>query len=97
MREAVVKPVSCNTFISGINAYLRWLREEHDKPLLKIQKLKVEQTVLPHLPESTIRAILSFKPTTFGERRLHTLLLVALDSGCRVNELLTLFPMTQLA
>lgn len=25
MREAGVKPVSCNTFISGINAYLRWL------------------------------------------------------------------------
>jgi len=47
MREAGVKPVSCNTFISGINAYLRWLHEEHDKPLLKIQKLKVEQTVLP--------------------------------------------------
>lgn len=27
---------------------------------------------------------------SFGERRLHTLILTALDSGCRVNELLTL-------
>lgn len=85
MREAGVKPVSCNTYISGINAYLKWLGEP-----LKIQKLKTEQTVIPHLPESTLRAIVSFKPTGFGERRLHTLILLALDTGCRVSELLTL-------
>jgi integrase/recombinase XerD len=90
MREAGVKPVSCNTFISGINAYLRWLHEEYDKPLLKIQKLKVEQTVIPHLPESTISAVVSFKPGTFGEQRLRTILLSALDTGCRIDELLTL-------
>ena len=50
MRKAGVKPVSCNTYISGMNAYLRWLHE-HEKPLLKIQKLKVEQTVIKPLPE----------------------------------------------
>ena len=46
MKEAGVKPVFCNTFISGINAYLRWRHENGKGELLKIRKLKVEQTVI---------------------------------------------------
>ena len=57
---------------------------------LKIEKLRVEQTVIPHVPESTLRAIISFKPSTFGERRLHTILLTALNTGCRIDEVLKL-------
>ncbi len=90
MRKAGVKPVSCNTYISGMNAYFNWLHENGKCKQLKIQKLKVEQTVVKSLSESTLRAILSFKPTLFGERRLHTILLLALDTGCRIDELLTL-------
>jgi integrase/recombinase XerD len=91
MREAGVKPVSCNTFISGINAYLRWLHENERLPeLLKIQKLKTEQTVIKILPDATLKALLSFRPSTFGERRLHTLLCLAMDTGIRIDEALTL-------
>lgn len=46
MRKAGVKPVSCNTYISGINAYLRWLHVEHRHELLNIGKLKVDQTII---------------------------------------------------
>jgi integrase/recombinase XerD len=35
-------------------------------------------------------AMLSHKPKTFHERRLHTLLLVLLDTGMRINEAITL-------
>ena len=37
MREAGIKPVSCNTYISCINAYLKWRHEEHGSELFKIQ------------------------------------------------------------
>src|SRR5262249_18363686 len=36
------------------------------------------------------RTIVSFKPNSFGERRLHTIILVALDTGLRIEECLTL-------
>lgn len=91
MREAGVKPVSCNTFISGINAYLNWLHENgYLDERLKIQKLKVEQPVIKTLPETTLKAILALRPSLFGEWRLHALLCLAIDTGCRVNEIILL-------
>jgi len=42
MRKAGIKPVSCNSGISCINAFLKWLKEEgHHPELLKIAKLLV--------------------------------------------------------
>src|SRR5215213_1317592 len=61
MRKAGVKPVSCNTFISGVNAFCALLFKQGLLPEpLKIKKLKVEQTVLKPIDESVIKAIASF-------------------------------------
>lgn len=91
MREAEIKPVSCNTFISGLNGFLVWLHEcGHIREPLRIKKLKVEQTVVKTLSEIQIKAIISFKPQTFGQKRLHTLLCFLLDTGVRIEEALTL-------
>jgi integrase/recombinase XerD len=91
MRRAGIKPVSCNTYISCINAFLRWLHEEeHHSDLLKIQKLRVEKRVLKTFSEAQLRSIITFKPKTFTERRIHTLLCLLIDTGLRINEALTI-------
>lgn len=44
MLEAEVKPVSCNTYISAINAFFNWLHENEVIPKrLKADILKIEQ------------------------------------------------------
>lgn len=64
MREAGVKPVSCNTFISGLNGFLMWLHENSHLEKLCLKKLKVEQPVVKTLNEKQLRAIITFKPQT---------------------------------
>jgi len=40
--------------------------------------------------DKELRRIVSFKPVKFTDLRIYTLVLPALDTGCRINELLTL-------
>ncbi|SRR6266404_1751525 len=90
LRESGIKPVSCNTYISGINAFLNWLHEGgHIREGLTIKKLKVEQQVVKTIEEDALKAILTFKPKTFGEYRVHALLCLLLDTGIRIEEALT--------
>jgi len=91
LRESGIKPVSCNTYISGINAFLNWLYENgHIVEHLAIKKLKVEQQVVKTLEEEAVKAVLSFKPRNFGEFRIHALLCLLIDTGIRIEEALTL-------
>ncbi len=91
LRESGVKPVSCNTYISGVNAFCSWLHEEgHIPERLMVKKLKVEQTILKTMEDSALKAIFMFKPSTFGERRIHALLCLLIDTGMRIDEALTL-------
>ncbi|MCP9496181.1 MAG: tyrosine-type recombinase/integrase [Pyrinomonadaceae bacterium MAG19_C2-C3] len=91
LRESGVKPVSCNTYISGVNAFCAWLHEEDHLPeRLKVKKLKVEQKILKTVEESALMAIASFKPSDFVERRIHVLLCLLIDTGIRIDEALTL-------
>ena len=72
-RENNQKPVSVNTHLSFLNAFLRWLHEEgHVSELLKVKKLKVEQTVYKVFSPEHIKLILNYHPKTFFQRRLHT-------------------------
>jgi integrase/recombinase XerD len=91
MRKAGVKPVSCNTWISGINAFCNWLHEnEHLPERLKLSKLKVEKAGRKTLDESVLRAIVRYKPTEDSQIRLRTILLLLIDTGVRIDEALTL-------
>ena len=40
LRECGINPISVNTYLRCINAYLRWLHTEHGQPLIKIPRLK---------------------------------------------------------
>src|SRR5688572_19644145 len=74
LRESDVKPVSCNTYISGINAFLNWLHEHgHITERLAMKKLRVEQEVMKTLDDATLKALLGFKSQTPGEYRVQAL------------------------
>src|SRR5205809_3471805 len=44
-----VKPVSINTYLRCVNAYFRWMHEEHKAELIRIPRLKEEQKILATL------------------------------------------------
>ena len=78
---------SINTYLRCINAYLRWLHLEHHREPLKIPWLKEEQKILQTFSPEQISRIVHWK--AHGSR-LKALALCALDTGLRVEELLTL-------
>ncbi|MDQ3816140.1 MAG: site-specific integrase [Acidobacteriota bacterium] len=89
MRERGVSVGGVNTYIRGINVYLRWLHTQ-GAPLIVLRKLKEEKKVFRSLTDSELRAIVSFKPKSKTEKRLYALLLTLIDTGIRINEALTL-------
>jgi integrase/recombinase XerD len=85
MREKGLKATGCNSAIRAINAYLKWSGSP-----LKIPQLKEPQLILPTFTAVQVRSLVSWKPRDFYQRRLHLLVLVLLDTGCRITEALTL-------
>jgi site-specific recombinase XerD len=90
MRERGINPISVNTYLRCINAYLRWLHTEHGQPLIKIPRLKEEQTVLATLTPEHVKRLLQFSPRGRNLKRAHTLTLLLLDTGLRFAEALGL-------
>lgn len=49
-----VSPTSVNTYLRGLNAYIRWLHEEgYLKDLFRVQFLRTEEKILETFPWST--------------------------------------------
>jgi integrase/recombinase XerD len=84
LREGGMKPVTINTYIRGMNSFLSWSGKE------RIKQLKTEKKIIGTFEERDLKRIISFRPGTFTEFRIHALVLLALDTGCRINELLNL-------
>jgi integrase/recombinase XerD len=59
-------------------------------PHLRVPKLKEPELVLPTFSVAQIKSLVRWKPTRKCQRRLHLLILILLDSGCRISEALTL-------
>ena len=87
MREKGLKATGCNSAIRAINAYLKWSGSPH-----RVLYLKEEQRVLPTFSLPDIKKLLSYRPKlrNLYQRRLHLLILVLLDTGCRIDEVLSL-------
>src|SRR5215469_17470841 len=83
MREKGLKATGCNSLTRAINSYLRWSGSQ-----LKISPLKEPQLVLPTFTEPQIKLLVRWKPKRKVHRRLHLLVLILLDTGCRISEAL---------
>jgi integrase/recombinase XerD len=91
LRESGITIATINSYLRGLNSFFTWLAEnEHIPERLRMEPLKAPHRVLKTFDGSQIRAMLSFKPRTFFERRLYAMVATALDTGCRVDELITL-------
>lgn len=95
MREAGLKATGCNAAIRAINCYLHWVNVGEGKCNAgckhpRVAKLKEPQQIMPTFSAEQVRLLLSFKPKTEFERRLHLLILILLDTGCRISEALEL-------
>ncbi len=90
LRERGVKPVSCNCYLRGLNAFCRWLHTEgHASQPVRLPPFKVEKRLLPVHNDRALRLILSYRPKTFVQWRVHSVACTILDTGCRIDELLT--------
>ena len=52
--------------------------------------LRTERKLLVTLTDQQLRQLISFKPRTFNQWRIHALVSVILDTGCRVDEVIQL-------
>jgi integrase/recombinase XerD len=85
MREAGLKETGCNAAIRAINCYLRWSGSPH-----AVRQLKERAVVPPIFTTEQIKWLTSYKPRTAFQHRLHLLIMVLFDNGCRVSEALEL-------
>lgn len=89
MREADVKPKSCNSFISAINAFMHWLYDnEVITHRIGAQLLKLPEPTPTALSDKTVQRLANFKPQSKGQWRTHTVLSLLIDTGMRIDEAL---------
>jgi integrase/recombinase XerD len=94
MREKGLKATGANAAIRAINAYLHWNSKSARKcgagcTHPRVLSLKEPSVVLPTFSAAQVKLLISWKPKGFYERRLHLLVLILLDTGCRIGECLT--------
>jgi integrase/recombinase XerD len=91
LRKSGISAGAMNNYIRGMNVFLGWLFEnEYIPQQLKIKRVKEEQTIIETFTDPQLQRIVDYKPKDYFELRLYTLLLTAMDTGCRIEELLTL-------
>jgi integrase/recombinase XerD len=90
MRKNGLSSAGMNDYIRGFNVFLAWLHENGHLEQLKIKRVKQEDTIIETFTDKQLESIITWKPKDYFDLRLHVLLLCAIDTGCRIEELLTL-------
>jgi integrase/recombinase XerD len=85
MREKGLRATGCNSAIRSINAYLKWSGSP-----LKIPQMKEPQLILPTYTGSQIQLLLNWKAKKATGRRMSALIALLADTGCRIDEALSL-------
>lgn len=91
LRQKGLTPGGINMYIRTINSFLSWLKEEQHIPQeIRLKLLPNPQKPLRGFQDNEIRSLLSFRPKGHYELRTWTCIVLLLDTGCRIDELLTL-------
>lgn len=90
MREGGLNTTTCNISIRAFNAFLTWLKNKGVVGNIRLHKLPEEKRKLRVFPDEDIRKILTFKPKTKNERRIHAIICTIVDTGLRITECLTI-------
>lgn len=82
-----LSPTSINDYARCVNAFLKWMKDEgHISESVKIPKIKAPEKIPTLLSDSQVTGLIRYKPKKRIERRVHTMALVILDTGMRVDE-----------
>ncbi len=85
MREKGKTASGCNCTLRAINAYLKW-----SGSAVKALKLKEPQGVVATFTDTQVAKLIRWKPRAAVDRRVNLLVLLLLDTGCRISEALGL-------
>jgi len=90
LREAGLSPGGCNVYIRSMNSFLTWLHENgYVTEPLRLRQLPQEKKIIPVFSEKHVQALIRFRPKDQYEWRLHTLIMLLVDTGARIDEALT--------
>jgi integrase/recombinase XerD len=91
LKESGITATSINAYICGINTFLSWLWENNlISERLKIKYLREEKKVLQTFSDAHIRTLINWKPKDWHDWRMHALICVVIDTGARIDEILSL-------
>jgi integrase/recombinase XerD len=91
LRERGLSPVSCNTYLKAINAFLAWLHAEgHVRETLALTLQRTEKRVIQTLSDDHLRRLLAFKAKSTAQWRSYALACTLTDTGVRIEEALAL-------
>jgi integrase/recombinase XerD len=91
LRERGLSPVSCNTYLKALNAFLTWLHGEgHLRERFPVPLQRTEKRIIQTLSEDHLRRLLAFKPRTTAQWRAYALACTLTDTGIRIEEALGL-------
>jgi len=90
MREEGLKETGVNTVLHCINAYLHWAGGPERKcgegrTHRLIRQLREPHIVLPTFTDLQVKRLVAWKPQGPYQRRLHLVILLLLDTGCRIS------------
>lgn len=91
LRERGMSPGGCNCYIRSVNSFLTWLHtEEHLAERLRVKLLRNPRQSIQPFSDVEISRLLARKPKGLMDLRAWTFVVTLLDTGCRIDELLTL-------
>jgi integrase/recombinase XerD len=95
MREKGLKETGINTVLRCVNAYIHWSSGSERKcgagcAHPRIHQLREPHLVLPTFTDVQVKRLIAWKPKGKYQRRLHLVVLLLLDTGCRISEALGL-------
>jgi integrase/recombinase XerD len=85
LRERGIAAISVNSWLTGINAYLRWRGDNY-----KIPKLQTEKKILRTFTPEDVQRLLNHKTRSKSQSRIQHLAILLLDTGLRIAEALAL-------
>jgi integrase/recombinase XerD len=90
MREAGLSAGACNVYIRSINSFLTWLHENsYVMEPLRLRQLPQPKKVIRVFTEAHVQALIRFRPKGQFEWRLYALVCLLIDTGARIDEVLT--------
>lgn len=91
LRQRGLSPAGINIYIRAMNSFSSWLKEnDHITQTVKLKQFKAHAKPVTTFSEAEIKAMMASKPKRLTYQRTWILIVLMLDTGCRIDEVLNL-------